>query len=63
MQPGRGRLVLVDDVLATGGTMRAAAGLCLRAGYSILALATLIDLEIVNDFQWRDQRVRAAVRY
>jgi adenine phosphoribosyltransferase len=63
MQPGRGRLVLVDDVLATGGTMRAAADLCLRAGYSVAALATLIDLAIISDFQWREQRVRAAVRY
>lgn len=63
MQPGRGRLVLVDDVLATGGTMRAAADLCLRAGYTVAALATLIDLEIVSDFHWREQRVRAAVRY
>jgi adenine phosphoribosyltransferase len=63
MQPGRGRLVLVDDVLATGGTMRAAADLCLRAGYTIAALATLIDLRIVSDFHWQNQRVRAAVRY
>jgi len=63
MQPGRGRLVLIDDVLATGGTMRAAAELCLRAGYTIAALVTLIDLRLVSDFQWREQRVRAAVRY
>jgi adenine phosphoribosyltransferase len=63
MQPGRGRVVLVDDVLATGGTMHAGADLCLRAGYSVAALATLIDLRIVGDFAWRDQRVRAAVCY
>lgn len=63
MQPGLGRLVLIDDVLATGGTMRAAADLCLRAGYAIAALATLIDLGLVSDFHWREQRVRAAVRY
>jgi adenine phosphoribosyltransferase len=63
MQPGHGRLVLVDDVLATGGTMRAAADLCLRAGYTVTALATLIDLGLVSDFHWREQRVRAAVRY
>jgi adenine phosphoribosyltransferase len=63
MRPGHGRLVLVDDVLATGGTMRAAADLSERAGFTIAALATLIDLAMVSDFHWRDQRVRAAVRY
>jgi adenine phosphoribosyltransferase len=63
MQPGRGRVVLVDDVLATGGTMRAAADLSQRAGYQVAALVTLIDLRVVSDFHWRDQRVRAAVRY
>jgi adenine phosphoribosyltransferase len=63
MRPGHGRLVLVDDVLATGGTMRAAADLSQRAGFTIVALATLIDLAMVSDFHWRDQRVRAAVRY
>jgi adenine phosphoribosyltransferase len=63
MQRGRGRLVLVDDVLATGGTMSAAAELCQRAGYQLQALAALIDLNIVADYAWRNLRLRAAINY
>ena len=63
MQRGRGRLVLVDDVLATGGTMSAAAELCQRAGYQLQALAALIDLHIVADYAWRNLRLRAAINY
>src|ERR1700735_1830262 len=59
MQQGRGRLVLIEDVLATGGTMRAAADLCDRAGYQLGALLALIDLGIVRHFSWRDLRLRA----
>jgi adenine phosphoribosyltransferase len=63
MQPGDGRVLLIDDVLATGGTMTAAAELCTRAGYRVQALAVLIDLRIVTDFAWRQHRVRAAIVY
>ena len=63
MQRGGGRLVLVDDVLATGGTMTAAAELCDRAGYRLKALLALIDLHIVQDFSWRNLRLRASIDY
>ena len=63
MQKGQGRLVLVDDVLATGGTMSAAADLCERAGYELKSLLALIDLRIVPDYSWRNLRLRACVSY
>ncbi len=63
MQPGRGSVLLVDDVLATGGTLSAAADLCVLAGYRVAALAVLIDLKIVTNFMWRDMRSRAAITY
>lgn len=63
MQRGNGRLVLVDDVLATGGTMTAAAELCERAGYQLKALVALIDLKIIQDYSWQNLRLRASIEY
>src|ERR1700722_19711048 len=63
MQRGRGSVLLIDDVLATGGTLSASAELCVRAGYSVAALAVLIDLKIVVDYRWRDVPLRAVICY
>lgn len=63
MQKGAGRLLLVDDVLATGGTMQAAASLCLDAGYEIVRLMVLIDLKLVKDFRWEQHQVVSAIAY
>src|SRR5258708_16025995 len=45
MQCGHGRLLLVDDVLATGGTMTASADLCPQAGYEVNAHSAPIELQ------------------
>lgn len=63
MQPGKGRVLLVDDVLATGGTLRAAADLCSQAGYSVTGLLVLIDLRLGQDFVWRSLPAQALIHY
>jgi adenine phosphoribosyltransferase len=63
MQRGQGRVMLIDDVLATGGTMTAAADLCQRAGYQVQALVALMDLNIVVNYSWRTLRLRSAINY
>lgn len=63
MQPGKGRVLLVDDVLATGGTLRAAADLSAIAGYEVEILAVLIDLNLVPDFRWERRAAHAVIRY
>lgn len=63
MQRGEGRLFLVDDVLATGGTLAASATLARIAGYDVVALGVLIDLKLVRDFSWEGMRARTVLEY
>ena len=51
IRPGE-RVLLVDDVLATGGTMRAAARLVERLGGVVVAVAVLVELA---DLRGRDR--------
>jgi adenine phosphoribosyltransferase len=63
MQRGEGRIVLVDDVLATGGTLAASAALALDAGFRVVHAGVLIDLGIVRNFRLQGERTRAVIRY
>jgi adenine phosphoribosyltransferase len=63
MQAGSGRLLLVDDVLATGGTLTAAATLAELAGYTVSHSVVLLDLKLNPPFRWDRPPVRAVLEY
>lgn len=48
MKQGNGSVVLVDDVLATGGTMNAAENIVSNAGYTLLDKLVLIDIGLIK---------------
>lgn len=49
MKAGKGKVVIVDDVYATGGTMEAAEKLCQSAGYKVVGKLCLLDIGIQKD--------------
>jgi len=63
MHYGSGKIFLVDDVLATGGTFEAAAKLCKTTGHEILGLMAVVDLRYLNAFSWEGTKVRSLMVY
>ena len=48
MKKGSGSVVIVDDVLATGGTMNAAEKIVSAAGYELLDKIVLLDIGLIK---------------
>lgn len=63
MHNGAGNLMIVDDVLATGGTLQAAYKLSKKAGYTIKLLGALVDLKLVKEFHIEGMGCRALIDY
>lgn len=64
MQKGDGgKVIICDDLIATGGSMAAAAELCEKVGYQVAGMACLVNLKGLNDFQWHGMGVRSVIDY
>jgi adenine phosphoribosyltransferase len=53
MQYGTGKLLIIDDVLATGGTLQAAANLAVQTGHTVSGFLVLMNLSYLNNFSWQ----------
>jgi adenine phosphoribosyltransferase len=63
IQTGQGRLLLIDDVLATGGTLDASVILCRRAGYVVHGIGVLLDIGLVPGYRCGDFTPRSVIQY
>jgi adenine phosphoribosyltransferase len=63
LAPGQGRVIILDDVLATGGTLQAGIKLCERAGYEVCDVGVLINLAFLNTMQFNKLPVKSLIIY
>ena len=63
MKEGRGTVVIVDDVLATGGTLQATNDLAKMVGYDVVDNLVLIDLQYVPRLEIFDLEVKSLINY
>ncbi len=63
LPPGTGHVMIVDDVLATGGTLQAAIDLSTQAGYKVDDVAVLINLTFLNQMRFKNATIRSVLQY
>jgi len=63
IKQGSGTAVIVDDVLATGGTLQAANYLAGTAGYNVIDNLVLIDLQYVPRVEDFNVKVKSLISY
>jgi adenine phosphoribosyltransferase len=57
------RVIICDDVLATGGTLNAAIQLCEKAGYQVSDVLVLINLTFLNSMKFKNEPVKSLIQY
>tara|TARA_Y100000361_G_scaffold152731_1_gene172879 strand:- start:716 stop:1219 length:504 start_codon:yes stop_codon:yes gene_type:complete len=60
---GYGEVVIVDDVLATGGTLQATNYLAEKAGYNVIDSLVLVDLKFVPRIDNFNLEVKSVIEY
>ena len=63
IKEGSGNIIIVDDVLATGGTLKAVNDVSKQAGYDVIDNVVLIDLKYVPRIDNFDLDVKSVVSY
>ena len=63
MKSGSGTAVIVDDVLATGGTLQATNHLSSQSDYDVIDNLVLIDLQYVPRIEQFDLDVKSLIQY
>ncbi len=63
MKEGSGTAVIVDDVLATGGTLQATNDLAKMVGYDVIDNLVLIDLLYVPTVEGFNFKVKSLIQY
>ena len=63
MKEGTGTAVIVDDVLATGGTLQATNDLAKMVGYDVIDNLVLIDLQYLPRVEIFDLEVKSLIQY
>jgi len=57
------RVVIIDDVLATGGTLKAALALCEKNKLNVIAMSVLINLTFLNKFKDEGLPLNSVLNY
>jgi adenine phosphoribosyltransferase len=63
IKEGSGTTIIVDDVLATGGTLKAVNSLTKKAGYNVIDNLVLIDLLYVPRVEDFNVKVKSLISY
>lgn len=57
------RVLIVDDVLATGGTLNAAIKLCEKNHFQVMGSSVFINLSFLNKFEASGQKLHSVLTY